>query len=142
MRVIIIMVFMHSGYPAGDGNCAAPACDCGKVPCGFYVWNHSSTRSNLCEKKKYSHNKVMSKMRIEHRRSSAWNSPCSTYRTKCSTVVPCVPPSPLPCVPSPRVCTTHTHTQLRVLEYRLPVFQSRQNQQPAIPTFGSSYTLN
>ena len=31
------------GYPHGDGDCAAPACDCGKVPCGFYVWNHSST---------------------------------------------------------------------------------------------------
>lgn len=31
------------GYPSGDGNCAAPACDCGSVPCGFYLWNHSST---------------------------------------------------------------------------------------------------
>ena len=31
------------GYPHGDGDCAAPGCDCGKVPCGFYVWNHSST---------------------------------------------------------------------------------------------------
>mmetsp|Transcript_894 Transcript_894/g.2044 ORF Transcript_894/g.2044 Transcript_894/m.2044 type:complete len:441 (-) Transcript_894:36-1358(-) len=31
------------GYPHGDGDCVAPACDCGKVPCGFYVWNHSST---------------------------------------------------------------------------------------------------
>eukprot|EP00035_Acanthoeca_spectabilis_P023004 m.447099 g.447099 ORF g.447099 m.447099 type:complete len:428 (+) comp19468_c0_seq1:101-1384(+) len=31
------------GYPSGDGNCLAPGCDCGKVPCGFYVWNHSST---------------------------------------------------------------------------------------------------
>ena len=32
------------GYPTGDGNCAAPGCDCGVgVPCGFYVWNHSST---------------------------------------------------------------------------------------------------
>mmetsp|Transcript_9606 Transcript_9606/g.29092 ORF Transcript_9606/g.29092 Transcript_9606/m.29092 type:complete len:392 (+) Transcript_9606:177-1352(+) len=30
-------------YPNGDGDCAAPGCDCGKVPCGFYVWNHSST---------------------------------------------------------------------------------------------------
>lgn len=32
------------GYPHGDGDCAAPNCDCGKgVPCGFYIWNHSST---------------------------------------------------------------------------------------------------
>jgi len=31
-------------YPSGDGNCAAPNCDCGNgVPCGFYFWNHSST---------------------------------------------------------------------------------------------------
>lgn len=29
------------GYPSGDGNCAAPACDCGSVPCGFYLWNVS-----------------------------------------------------------------------------------------------------
>ena len=28
---------------SGDGDCTAPHCDCGKVPCGFYVWNHSST---------------------------------------------------------------------------------------------------
>lgn len=31
------------GFPHGDGNCAAPACDCGTMPCGFYLWNHSST---------------------------------------------------------------------------------------------------
>jgi hypothetical protein len=31
------------GFPHGDGDCAAPACDCGSVPCGFYLWNHSST---------------------------------------------------------------------------------------------------
>jgi len=31
------------GYLHGDGNCAAPACDCGTKPCGFYLWNHSST---------------------------------------------------------------------------------------------------
>ena len=31
------------GYPSGDGNCAAPGCDCGSFPCGFYLWNHSST---------------------------------------------------------------------------------------------------
>lgn len=31
------------GYPHGDGDCSAPGCDCGKVPCGFYIWNHSST---------------------------------------------------------------------------------------------------
>lgn len=31
-------------YPHGDGSCAAPNCDCGTgVPCGFYIWNHSST---------------------------------------------------------------------------------------------------
>jgi hypothetical protein len=40
--------FYHSqeqspGYPHGDGDCAAPGCDCGTVPCGFYIWNHSST---------------------------------------------------------------------------------------------------
>ena len=28
---------------AGDGDCKAPGCDCGKAPCGFYLWNHSST---------------------------------------------------------------------------------------------------
>ena len=28
-------------YPHGDGDCAAPAC--GSKPCGFYLWNHSST---------------------------------------------------------------------------------------------------
>jgi hypothetical protein len=31
------------GYPHGDGDCAAPGCDCGSKPCGFYMWNHSST---------------------------------------------------------------------------------------------------
>merc|ERR1711959_363901 len=31
------------GFPHGDGDCAPPGCDCGKVPCGFYVFNHSST---------------------------------------------------------------------------------------------------
>ena len=31
------------GFPHGDGDCAAPGCDCGKHPCGFYLWNHSST---------------------------------------------------------------------------------------------------
>ena len=31
------------GYPHGDGDCLAPACDCGSVPCGFYIWNHSTT---------------------------------------------------------------------------------------------------
>lgn len=32
------------GFPHGDGDCAPPNCDCGKgVPCGFYIWNHSST---------------------------------------------------------------------------------------------------
>ena len=31
------------GFPHGDGDCAAPGCDCGKHPCGFYLFNHSST---------------------------------------------------------------------------------------------------
>ena len=31
------------GHPTDDGNCAAPACDCGSMPCAFYMWNHSST---------------------------------------------------------------------------------------------------
>lgn len=31
------------GFPHGDGDCAAPGCDCGTAPCGFYLWNHSST---------------------------------------------------------------------------------------------------
>lgn len=31
------------GYPTGDGDCKAPGCDCGNAPCGFYLWNHSST---------------------------------------------------------------------------------------------------
>eukprot|EP00939_MAST-03C_sp_MAST-3C-sp1_P002387 g2387.t1 len=32
------------GYPHGDGDCGAPNCYCGNsVPCGFYIWNHSST---------------------------------------------------------------------------------------------------
>ena len=31
-------------YPHGDGDCGAPNCYCGSnVPCGFYIWNHSST---------------------------------------------------------------------------------------------------
>ena len=30
------------GFPHGDGDCAPPGCDCGKAPCGFYLWNHSS----------------------------------------------------------------------------------------------------
>jgi len=27
------------GYPHGDGDCAAPACDVGKVPVGEYIWD-------------------------------------------------------------------------------------------------------
>jgi hypothetical protein len=27
------------GYPHGDGSCAEP-CDCGKSPCGEYLWDH------------------------------------------------------------------------------------------------------
>ena len=39
--------FYHSqdqtpGYPRGDGNCPGP-CDCGGVPCGFYLFNHANT---------------------------------------------------------------------------------------------------
>ena len=30
------------GYPRGDGNCPGP-CDCGGVPCGFYLFNHANT---------------------------------------------------------------------------------------------------
>ena len=30
-------------YPHGAGDCSAPGCDCGNVPCGFYVYNHSTT---------------------------------------------------------------------------------------------------
>ena len=32
-------------YPSGSaerGACAAPGCDCGSKPCGFYMWNHSA----------------------------------------------------------------------------------------------------
>ena len=28
------------GYPSGDGNCPAPACDCGVHPCGEYLFDH------------------------------------------------------------------------------------------------------
>jgi hypothetical protein len=31
------------GYPSGDGNCLAPGCDCGEVPCAQYIFNHSAT---------------------------------------------------------------------------------------------------
>ena len=30
------------GYPHGDGDCAAPACDCGKNPCGEYLFDFRS----------------------------------------------------------------------------------------------------
>ncbi len=38
--------FYHSqdqtpGFPTGDGNCPGP-CDCGGVPCGFYLFNHAN----------------------------------------------------------------------------------------------------
>ena len=38
--------FYHSqdqtpGYPSGDGSCPGP-CDCGGVPCGFYIFNHAN----------------------------------------------------------------------------------------------------
>ena len=29
------------GHPHGDGSCAAP-CDCGGVPCGEYLWDHTA----------------------------------------------------------------------------------------------------
>ena len=47
--------FWHSqdqtpGYPHGDGNCPGP-CDCGGVPCGFYLFDHrnSSLRAWLID---------------------------------------------------------------------------------------------
>eukprot|EP00928_Gymnodinium_smaydae_P014621 TRINITY_DN15384_c0_g1_i5.p1 TRINITY_DN15384_c0_g1~~TRINITY_DN15384_c0_g1_i5.p1 ORF type:complete len:405 (+),score=26.89 TRINITY_DN15384_c0_g1_i5:232-1446(+) len=33
----------HSQTVQDYGTCSEPACDCGKVPCGYYVFNHSST---------------------------------------------------------------------------------------------------
>lgn len=43
VRLHIPMTHRNGRYPHGDGDCAAPGCDCGKAPCGFYLWNHSST---------------------------------------------------------------------------------------------------
>ena len=37
------MMEQTPNYPTGDGDCAAPGCDCGTMPCAFYLWNHSST---------------------------------------------------------------------------------------------------
>ena len=38
------------GFPHGDGDCTAPACDCGSVPCGFYIWvSGQSILSIACE---------------------------------------------------------------------------------------------
>ena len=37
------MLEQTPGYPHGDGDCAAPGCDCGTMPCAFYLWNHSAT---------------------------------------------------------------------------------------------------
>lgn len=39
--------FYHSqdqtpNYPSGDGDCPGP-CDCGGVPCGFYLFNHGNS---------------------------------------------------------------------------------------------------
>ena len=28
---------------ANDGNCSAPGCDCGGVPCGRYLWDHTNS---------------------------------------------------------------------------------------------------
>lgn len=43
--------FFHSqdqtpGFPHGDGDCPGP-CDCGGVPCGFYLFNHAN--ETLCK---------------------------------------------------------------------------------------------
>ena len=45
--------FYHSqdqtpGFPKGDGVCPAPACDCGGVPCGFYLFNHANETLRRC----------------------------------------------------------------------------------------------
>ena len=31
------------GHPTGDGNCVNGPCDCGRVPCGMYLFDHRST---------------------------------------------------------------------------------------------------
>ena len=33
-------------YPSGDGNCPAPACDCGIHPCGEYLFNYLNASKN------------------------------------------------------------------------------------------------
>jgi hypothetical protein len=38
------MLEQTPGYPHGDGDCAAPGCDCGTMPCAFYLWNRSIAR--------------------------------------------------------------------------------------------------
>ena len=35
------------GYPRGDGNCAAPACDTGKVPVGEYLFDHRNANVSI-----------------------------------------------------------------------------------------------
>ena len=35
------------GYPRGDGNCAAPACDVGKVPVGEYLFDHRNANVSV-----------------------------------------------------------------------------------------------
>ncbi len=35
------------GYPSGDGNCAAPACDVGSVPVGEYLFNHMAANVSV-----------------------------------------------------------------------------------------------
>lgn len=35
------------GYPHGDGNCAAPACDVGKVPVGEYLFDHRNANVSI-----------------------------------------------------------------------------------------------
>ena len=35
------------GYPGGDGNCAAPACDVGTVPIGEYLFEHRNANVSI-----------------------------------------------------------------------------------------------
>lgn len=35
------------GYPHGDGNCAAPACDVGSVPVGEYLFEHRNANVSV-----------------------------------------------------------------------------------------------
>ena len=35
------------GYPHGSGDCRAPGCDCGKLPCGQYIFNHMAVNKSV-----------------------------------------------------------------------------------------------